>query len=430
VQTLDLLTALLDQSLLQRHEDANGDARFVMLETIREFAMERLAGSDDEVPARDLHAAHFLDLAEAGEAGLTGPDQAVWMARLETEYGNLRAALAWAVERGDASSSQRFGSALWRFWAASGRLREGRDWLDRALALGQDQGSAERARALLRRGNVAVELADYPTAQIMYDESLSIYRALDDEMSACIALNGLGIVHWSQGSYADARAAHETTLRLWKSREWDSGVALALQNLGNIAVAERDYAGAREAFDTSLSIRLQQGDEGGAAYARTWRGRLDRIVGQVEESREYLTQALTRFRHLDDRMGIAFTLNELGNLAHDQGDDQAALAYHLEALDEMEAAGEIQGLVECLEGIGAVAFTQRKTELGVTLCTAAAAWRRRHNVPLIPDLRSAFERSVNQARCSLPDASFRRAHDAGEALTIDEARDLAKSWAG
>ena len=361
---------------------------------------------------------------------LTGPDQAVWMKRLEADYGNLRAALGRLVVQGDASASQRFGSALWRFWAPSGRLREAREWLDRALALAKDDVSPEHARALMRRGNIALDLADYPTAQVMFNESYAIFDALRDEMSACIALNGLGVVHWGQGNYAGARVAHETTLRLWKSRGWDSGVALSLQNLGNVAVAERNYAGAREAFDTSLSIRLQLGDEGGAAYARTWKGRLDRLVGQVDESHQQFTLALAKFRHLDDQLGAAFTLNELGSLAHDQGDDQAALAYHFEALEELEAAGEIQGTVECLEGIGAVAFALGKTELGVTLCTAAAAWRRRHNVPLIPDLSAAFEKSVNQARCALPDASFRRAHDAGEALTLDEARDLARARAG
>ncbi len=165
MQALDHLTALIDQSLVQRYDGVDGQPRFVMLETIREFALEQLIASDDESLVRDVHAAYFLQLAEQGETELTGPNQAAWMARLETEYGNLRAALGWSIKQGDAEASQRLGSALWRFWSASGRLNEGRDWLDRALALEPDDRSAVRARALLRRGNIAVDLADYPSAR-------------------------------------------------------------------------------------------------------------------------------------------------------------------------------------------------------------------------------------------------------------------------
>ncbi|MBA3274832.1 MAG: XRE family transcriptional regulator, partial [Chloroflexia bacterium] len=189
---LDHLTALMDQSLVQRFEGTDGHARFVMLETIREYALEQLALSGDDMSVRDLHAAHFLQFAERGETELTGPHQADWMTRLETEYGNLRAALGWSIEREDAPASQQFGSALWRFWAASGRLNEGRDWLDRALTLDPVDVSAVRAQALLRRGNMAVDLADYPGARRLYEESLSLFTSLGDEVKACTALDGLG----------------------------------------------------------------------------------------------------------------------------------------------------------------------------------------------------------------------------------------------
>src|SRR5690606_2349832 len=148
-------------------------------------------------------------------------------------------------------ASQRMGSALWHFWAASGRLNEGRDWLDRAPALFPEERSATRAQALLRRGNLAFDLADHHNARRLNEESLAIYQELGDDMNGCRALTGLGLVHSNQGNYAAARAAHETALNLWQARDWPRGIALAFQNLGSVAVAEEDYPGALAAFNSS-----------------------------------------------------------------------------------------------------------------------------------------------------------------------------------
>lgn len=425
LRTLDHLTALLDQSLVQRYDGVDGQPRFVMLETIREYAMEQLAASGDDVPVRDLHAAHFLQLAEQGETGLTGPNQAAWMARLESEYGNLRAALGWSIQRGDAEASQRFGSALWHFWAASGRLNEGRDWLDRALALEPDDRSAARAQALLRRGNIAVDLADYPSARGLYEEGLSISRSQGDEVTTARVLTGLGLVHWSQGDYAAARAAHETVLQICKAQNWQRGEASALQNLGSVALAEGDYSGARSAFDSSYAIRRDLGDAGGVAWATYWRGRLERFEGKSHDAQRWLTRALAGFREVGDQLGIAYALNELGYLAQGEGDDDTALVLHRDAMREREEAGAILGVVDCLEGIAAVAIAQRQMELGVTLFSAASAWRRAHGLPLMPALRVTYEHALERAHSALPPATFEGARSEGETATLDEAVDLA-----
>ncbi len=425
LRAMDLLTVLVDQSLVQRFEDAHGQPRFAMLETIREFATDQLAASEEESTVRDWHTAHFLDVAERGEDGLTGPDQAAWMARLETDYGNLRAALDWSIRREDAAASQRFGSALWHFWSASGRLTEGRDWLDRALILAQDDRSAIRAQALLRRGNIAVDLADYPAARRLYEECLSIYRELGDDLNACTALTGLGLVQLSQGDYVAARVAHETTLRLCQTQGWKRGVALASQNLGTVALAEGDYAIAREVFASSLEVRRDLGDDGGAAWAAVWRGRADRLDGRVEDARRWLTRARAGFLEVGDQLGLAFALDELGGLAHAEGDDNTALAHHLEALREWDEAGEILGIMECLEGIAATAITRRRWDAGVTLFSATSAWRRQHGVPLPPPLRSRYDQSVAQARSDLALVDFERAWVEGEAIVIEQAIRLA-----
>ncbi|MBA2470547.1 MAG: tetratricopeptide repeat protein [Chloroflexia bacterium] len=422
---LDHLTALLDQSLVQRYEGTDGQPRFAMLETIREFALHQLAASEDESLARARHAAHFLDLAEQGETGLTGPDQAAWMARLETESGNLRAALGWSIQRGDAQGSQRFGSALWRFWSASGRLNEGRDWLDRALVLNPGDQSAVRAQALLRRGNIAVDLADYPSARGLYHQSLDIFQTLGDDVNVGRALGSLGLVYANQGEYAAARAAYESVLEVCQEHGWRPGEALALLNLGSVAVAEGDYTGARSVYDASLTIRRALGDAGGVAWASYWRGRLDRLDGRTGAANAWLTRAQAGFREVGDQLGIAYAMNELGYLASDDGNDRAALAYHLDALREREEAGAIQETVDSLEGIAAVAIVQLQVELGVKLFAAASEWRKTHGAPLLPALRSTYEGRIAQARSKLPSATFVRAWNEGETATLDEAIALA-----
>lgn len=422
---LDQLTALLDQSLVQRYDGADGQPRFAMLETIREYAVHQLAASEEEPPLRNRHAAHFLDLAEQGETELNGPRQAAWMARLESEYGNLRAALGWSIQRADSPSGLRLGSALWRFWSASGRLNEGRDWLDRALALDPDDRSAARAQALMRRGNIAVDLADYPPARRLFEESLTIRHALGDDINACTALTGLGLVHLSQGNYAAARRAHESGLRLCQMHGLRLRIGLALQNLGNGAVAEGDYGAARSAFDASLAIRRDMEDVGGAAYVSCWRGRLDRIEGRTGEAKAWLTRALAGFREVLDGLGTAFALNELGSLAHDLGDDDEALAFHLDALRERVEASDIEGTVDCLECIASVAYTLDQIEIGVILAGVSSAWRHKHGAPLLPLLRKTYEGGLLRARSLLPLGTFDRVWADGETTTINEAIDLA-----
>lgn len=425
LNALDLLAALADQSLVRRFENAHGQPRFTMLETIREFAADQLAASGEESTVRDGHAAHFLDVAERGEDGLTGPDQAAWMVRLETDYGNLRAALDWSIRRQDAASSQRFGSALWHFWSASGRIKEARDWLDRGLALAPDDRSAIRAQALLRRGNIAVDLAEYPAARRLYEESLSIYRELGDDLNGCRALNGLGLVYLSQGEYVAARQAHQTVLEISGARDWQRGIALALQNLGSVAVAEGDYTTAREALASSHEIRRDLGDDGGAAWAAAWRGRADRLDGRVEDARRWLTRARAGFLEVGDHLGLAFALDELGGLAHDEGDDGTALTYHLDALRDLDETGNLLELVGCLESLGGVAIARQLWETGVAIFAAATAWRRAHDAPPPLPLRNGYDRSLAQARSTLEPAAFERAWAEGEAIAIDRAIGLA-----
>ena len=214
--TLDLVSSLLDHSLLQLAEGTTADqdevgTRFVMLETIREYALERLAESGDEPAIRSVHAGCCLALAERAEPELTGPQQAAWLHRLEAEHDNLRAALAWSIDN-DPVIPVRLGGARLRFWYMRGYLSEGRGWAEAALAL-NDGSTTERAKAFYTAGDLAQEQGDYERAATFLTEGLAAAKKAEARDIAAQCLNGLGFMARNQGDYEQAMAYHDEALK-------------------------------------------------------------------------------------------------------------------------------------------------------------------------------------------------------------------------
>jgi non-specific serine/threonine protein kinase len=198
-----MITALVDQSLLQ--SDAGQEPRFHLLETLGEYARERLEASGEAPALRRRHTAYYLALAEAADAGWQGARQADWVRRLEVEHDNLRAALSWAQEtEGDISA--RLAGALARFWATHGYLAEGRRWLEGALRAGSTMPPAVRARALEGASEIAYWQADYPAARAWAEEALGLQRTLGQPGAVAEALTNLGRILWRQGDRAGAQA--------------------------------------------------------------------------------------------------------------------------------------------------------------------------------------------------------------------------------
>jgi tetratricopeptide (TPR) repeat protein len=214
---LDEIASLLDKSLLRQQEQASGEARFRMLETIREYGLECLMVSGEEPAVRRAHADYYLALVEAAEPALTGPEQATWLEQLEAEHDNLRGALRWAESSGEAEIGLRLAGALCQFWLIRGHLREGQEWLVRLLGLtGASSRTAARAKALTRAGHLADNLGDYTAAHAFFSESLAIRRELGDQKGIATVLNDLGWVAWHQNDYIAARALSEESLDLWR----------------------------------------------------------------------------------------------------------------------------------------------------------------------------------------------------------------------
>ena len=429
LDALDRLDALLEASLLQRFDDAEGGSRYQMLETIREFALERLAAAGEVDAIRDRHATAFLSFAEEGEIALVGPDQARWTRLFEAEYGNLLAGMARVVDKGDAERSHRMGSALWRFWAASGRLRDGEVWLDRALALGPDDVTEARAQALLRRGNIAVDRSDYPLARSMYEACLVIYRVIGDELKAARALAGLALVCESQGQYGSAKTVHDDVIRIASKHGWVRGELMARLALARIALARDQATEARSHLTHAQPLGDWVGDRGSTAYLEYYLGKVERMERRATLARSRLERALTEFRDIGDKLGSAYALNDLALLDMHTGNNVSAAKRLGEVIQIRHQAGDREGLVVAFEGLARLAISTSRVSEGIYLLTWSDDWRKRHGVPAPPADRELIDLSIELARAALTKSSFDRARKLGETFDIHRIVAIADSIA-
>ncbi|MGH2562459.1 MAG: tetratricopeptide repeat protein, partial [Thermomicrobiales bacterium] len=415
---LDLVSSLVDHSLLRQADGPDGEPRFVMLETIREFAAEQLAAAGEEAALRTRHAAFFADLAAQAEPALLGPDQGTWLHRLEAEYDNLRAALAWTIDQRQVVEALNLAGNLRRFWEIRAFLSEGRAWFDRALALPASEPGAARARALLGAATLARRQADHDRAVALYQESLDIWRALDDAAGIASALNNLGVIAHDRADYPRATALYEDALAASRQLGDRQLVAATLLNLGIVARRQGEFDRATTLYEESVVLWRELGDRlrvaltlnnlGVVAYNR---GDLPRAVALYEE-------ALAIWRELDDRGGVALSLNNLAEAVRDQGDLARAAALHEESLDLRAEQGDRAGIAESIAGFAAIAAKAGKGAAAVRLYAAADALRAAIGVPFPPPDREKIDRAIASLRAGTTASAFNEAWDAGRAFSV------------
>ena len=261
VDVLEGIASLLDHGLLRRADDLGDGPRFGMLETIREFALERLETSGEADPIRRAHAAYFVDLAERSEPHLYGFEEApTWLARLGAEHHNLRAALTWAEAQGEVELSLRLGTALVPFWFTRGYPTEGRIWLERALAGTANAAPPMRAKALMGAARLATQQGDYGRATLWAEESLALAEAAGDPRGVAGALHGLGTLAGDQGDHARATALNTRALGLYRACGDMRGAAFMLNNLGLVASRQGDLARATTLLEEALALFRRIGD--------------------------------------------------------------------------------------------------------------------------------------------------------------------------
>lgn len=420
---LDPLDTLVSSSLVRRQEAPDQSSRFTMLETIREFASERLAEHGDPDALRRRHARFYLALAEDGAASLAA-DPAVSLDLLEGEHDNLRAAIDWAVGAGEADTPLRLGAALWRFWEMRGFVREGSDRLESILAVARGSQDPLYMKVRYAAGVLADAAGRYALARTRFSENLAAYRAAGDDWGVANSLNNLGIAALRQNDYDEARRCYTESLSLWRKLGNRHAVALSLNNLGNVANLQKDFDAARALHEESLAIFRELGDERGIALTLHHLGDVSRDRAEQDAARQLYEEAFGMFRRAADASGTAGCLTDLGHLARERGEPDAARTMYQEAAVMFGELGDARGIARVLEGFAALSIDERQVELAFTLAGAASALRESIGAPLPPRERAGFDARL----ASAGEASLELRRQwllAGRALPVEQAIALA-----
>ena len=373
-QILDHLARLVDKSLVSNpgHRQA---ARYRLLETVRQYAEDRLRESGEAGSVQGRHLDWYLDLAERAEPELQGPEQRHWLDRLEQEHDNLRAGLGWALERGNAEAALRLAGALWGFWYVRGYWTEGRRWLETVVAASHAGGRALRAKAVNATAVLMWAQGDYGAAAARCEEGIALCREIGDGSGLAFSLNLNALILRHRGDYGRATEILEESLGLRRDLGDRWGVASSLNSLGIIASYRGDYGGATRFFEESLTLRKDLGDRGGIAESLYFLGIVMFHQGDHRRAAGYFEHCLSLFRELGDRSGTASTLHNLGMVAQFLGESDRAARLYGESLSLRADLGDKQGIAECLERLAELARARGEPRRAARLAGAAETVR-------------------------------------------------------
>ncbi|HEX2068639.1 MAG TPA: adenylate/guanylate cyclase domain-containing protein [Actinomycetota bacterium] len=317
---LDGLASLVDKSLVRQEEIGAGEPRFRMLETIREYAADRLANSEEREALRRRHAEYFRDLAEEAEPHFIGEQQIKWLDEFEAEHDNVRAALQWAVENNEAETALRTGAAIWRFWQQRGHLAEGQSWLSRLVSLpAAAKRAGPRARALIALGSVAYWHGDYESMRFAYREAEEIARELEDPGLLAHAVYNLSFVPALDRDLEAARALLQESLGLATEAGDRRLVAEIKAGFGMFALLGGDAAGAIPPLEEAIAIQREISERFLIADNLTGLAAANRQIGKVDEADRLMREALRTFRETMDPSSFPGTIWGLAMIASDRG---------------------------------------------------------------------------------------------------------------
>jgi predicted ATPase/class 3 adenylate cyclase len=420
---LDLLTRLADKSLVVADEQPDGTARYRLLETLRQYARQKLAERGAAVDAlRRRHAAHYLALAEQAAPHLTGPQQLVWLARLEAELDNLRAALRWSLDSGDAGAGLRLADALDRFWYLRRHQTEAGAWLAQLLAA-PGPPDALRAAALGQAGRRTRNAGDAAGGRRLLEEGLALARALGDDALVARALSELGFTSRARGDYPAARRELEEALALYRRLGDRWGVAHALSHLALLRHWQGEQDAARATTEELRATARPLGDRRLDAVVYELLGQVAGATGDPAEARRLLEQGLALHRELGDEAGVASGQVLLGRLALRRGAPAAGEARErfVAGLRTAQEAAFLWRAVEGLEGLAATAAAAGRAGRALRLAGAATALREAAEQRLSPADEEELARWLAPARAALDADGATAAWTEGRAMPVEQA---------
>jgi non-specific serine/threonine protein kinase len=380
-QVLEVLSELVDRSLVTVSHADPTRVRYGMLETVGHYARERLIESGDADRVRRLYTRLYVDLIDqAGDRLLRGPDQEHWFWIIDREYDNLRSLLSYAEASGDSETLARIAGRLWPFWWTHGYVAEGRRWLERAIARQEALSPAQQSGILHAAGRLMILQGDFDQAASVLQENLAVVRRLEDRPAEADALSSLGMVFSHLQDYDRAEGIWAEALEVYRGQDDRWGVARALNNLGDLSIYRGDFAGA---------------------------------VARLEQS-------VALFREMNSTLGESIGLINLGRAALQLGESEKAGGLFRQSLKLKVALADKEGIAWNLEGLASVAGDQGDPERAARLFGAAEALRRSIGIPLAPADLPLHERSLNRARSQLDPQTWHARWSEGETMDAEQ----------
>jgi predicted ATPase/DNA-binding SARP family transcriptional activator/DNA-binding CsgD family transcriptional regulator len=381
-EVLDLLSQLVDKSLVLV-EERDGEARYRLLETVRQYGREKLEESGEEDEVRRRHALYFLQLAEEAESELKGHQQVVWLERLETEHDNLRAAMRFLLNTGETEAAARLIWALWFFWRAHGHQGEGYRYAGEVLEKGDALPTDAKAKVLNARGIMSYGLESIEGTERLWEQSVALFRQTEDKSGLALALGGMGIMALARGDFDRSTALFEEGLKLYRELGDKWGVGSVLSHLGIIPLSRGEY---------------------------------ERAMGYFEE-------ALALSREIGDRLICSISLHNLAWVSRLRGDHERAAGLYVEGLGVAVELGDKAGVAYCLEGLAGLIATEDRPQRKARLFGASEAVLETVGAPLYVQIqdRALYQRTVEELRSRLGEEAFEAAWSEGRAMTPEQA---------
>lgn len=412
------ISSLVDMSLLRMIEAEDGEPRYLLLETIREFGLERLGELHEWDAVHRAHADWCVAMAEAAEGHLLGSNQAKWLHRVSQERENLRTALRWSIER-DSELCLRAASALWLFWFVTGHLTEGCTWLQRAVDAGTNAPTALLAKACNNLGNLIFELGRLSEA--FYRRSLSLQRQTGDHSGIAGALNNLGMLAKVRGDYAGATELLQESLALRRTHGEKNGQSPTMNNLGDVAIALGDGDTARIWNEQALALSKEMGNIRRVAHSLHNLGIAYRCGGDDLAAVTCIKSSLKLFEDVRDSPGMATVLHSLGQIARCRRDIECAKDHYSQSLSLHRDVLDRRGLVMSLQGVALLADQLGDFETCARFLSLADMFRGELVIVMPPRDRTDIEAALSRSRAHLGDSVFEAVWTAASALGREQA---------
>jgi predicted ATPase/Tfp pilus assembly protein PilF len=422
---LEDLISLADKSLIVKSEGLEGQPRFTMLQTIREYALECLEKFGDTKILKKQYATYFLDLSEKAESHLTGSDQTFWMNCLEQEMGNIRSVLGWTIEKEEINSALRLSGALGRFWAAKAYFSEGRHWLELSLkkAIEFTSSTVEllpTAKALQMTALLALRQGDYSQAYAAYSKSLAIYEKLDSKQGIADVLKGMGVLAHYQANFEEAFEYYHKSLEVYRECGNKQGIADVLNNLAIIMDAKGEAEKADQLLEESLILRREIGNKRDIADSLNNIGTRAKDQMDYERAKSLLEESLLIYREIGYLQGIPLPLINLAALFSNAEEYDEAKSLYLEVINILKEQGSKQYLNFALCGLAEILYREKSFDESIQLFKDAIALSR--NIGATAELINALSSLAHVL--AEQDCLAEAKELQGESLALSKAADL------